>query len=101
MVITDHAEGRFKERVGLPKRLATKNAAAALERGVTHGETSGRLRRYFDKLYHFNETANNIRVYCGNVYIFHFDTLITVYPLPHDLRKIAEKIQRNKRNSPG
>jgi len=99
LYITNHAEDRFKERVGLPKRLAAKNAALALERGITHAEATGKLRHYFDKLYMAQETANNIRIYCGNVYIFSYDTLITVFPLPQSLRKIAEKIHREKRDS--
>lgn len=98
LYITDHAEGRFQERVGLPKRLATKKAREALERGITHAETTGSLRKYFDRLYLSHETANNIRVYHNNVYIFSYDTLITVYPLPHSLRKIAMKISREKQD---
>lgn len=98
LYITDHAEGRFRERVGLPKRLATRKAQEALERGITHAEASGQLRRYFDALYLSHESANNIRVYCGTVYIFSYDTLITVFPLPQNLRKIAVKIQQKKKD---
>lgn len=96
LYITDHAEGRFKERTGLSKRLVTKKAQAALERGITHADATGQLRKYFDKLYLAQETANNIRVYCGTVYLFSYDTLLTVFPLPQNLRKAAEKIQRKK-----
>lgn len=97
LYITDHAEKRFRERAGLPKRLVVKNAAAALERGISHAETSGQLRRYYDKLFRVNETANNIRVYCGMVYIFRFDTLITVFPLPQKYRKTAALLAQKKK----
>lgn len=96
LYITNHSERRFKERTGLSKRLVTKKAQEALERGICHAETTGALRRYFDKLYLAQENANNIRVYCGNVYVFAYDTLITVFPLPQSLRKTAEKIQHKK-----
>lgn len=97
LIVTDHAEERFRERVKLPRRVVTKRAALALERGITHAEATGPLRRYFDMLYSQDGAANNIRVYCGTVYIFYYDTLLTVFPLPQRLRKIAEKIQRRKK----
>ena len=68
--LTDHAVQRTKERVGLPKRSAEKNAQKALENGIRHCETKGSLNRYITALYWKQETANNIRVYCNNVYIF-------------------------------
>ena len=96
LIITDHAADRFRERTGLPKRLVTKTAQKALEQGITAADTVGQLRRYLDGLYLAHRSANNIRAYCGRVYIFHFDTLITVYDLPNNLRKQAEKAQRRK-----
>ena len=96
LYITNHGERRFKERTGLPKRLVTKQAALALERGIAHAEATGQLRKYFDKLYLAQENANNIRIYCGMVYVFAYDTLVTVFPLPQGLRKTAEKIQKKK-----
>ncbi len=97
LYITNHAEGRFRERVKLPKKLVTKSARLALDRGITHAEATGSLKRYFDKLYLQNESANNIRVYCGTVYIFSYDTLVTLFPLPQNLRKIAAELQRKKK----
>jgi len=94
LYITDHAEGRFKERTGLSKRLVTKKAQEALEHGISHADTTGALRKYFDKLYMAQEKANNIRVYCGTVYLFAYDTLLTVFPLPQNLRKTAILLQR-------
>ena len=97
LIITNHAEKRFKARSGLPKRLVTKTAQLALANGVTHAETTGRLRKYFDKLYLAQESANNIRAYCGMVYIFYYSKLLTVFPLPTSLRKQAAKIQARKK----
>lgn len=96
LYITNHSERRFKERTGLSKRLVTKKALEALERGITHAETTGPLRKYYDKLYLDHHTANNIRVMHNMVYIFYFDVLITVFPLPQSLRKTAAKIWRKK-----
>lgn len=98
LYITDHAEKRFKERCGLPKRVVAKSTAAALERGVTHGEATGALCRYMDALYLRYGTANNVRIYCGNVYIFSGETLITIFALPQNLRKTAATLQEKKKN---
>ena len=48
-----------------------------------------------------NQTANNVRIYCDNVYIFHNETLITVFPLPQKYRKTAEQIRRKLHENPG
>ena len=92
--VTDHAAKRSKERLGLPKGVTSKNAERALHRGIKHGDTSGSLRRYLDGLYLKRETANNIRIYCNNVYIFHNEMLITVFPLPQEFRKTVEKLRK-------
>ena len=68
--VTDHAAKRSKERLGLPKRVTTKNAERALHYGIKHSETKGALRRYLNAVYLKRETANNIRIYSNNVYIW-------------------------------
>ena len=97
--VTRHATRRTKERVGLPKRIAEKNADKALQEGIRHKETSGGLHRYIEALYWKNRTANNVRIYCGNVYIFHNETLITIFPLPQKYRKTAEKLWKELRHN--
>ena len=77
--VTNHAARRTKERLGLPKKLSHKNAANALRYGIRHSDTSGSLNRYISALYWKHETANNVRIYCNNVYIFHGETLITIF----------------------
>lgn len=82
--LTDHAVQRTKERVGLPKRSAEKNAQKALENGIRHCETKGSLNRYITALYWKHKTANNIRVYCNNVYIFN------IFPLFFNKNELSE-----------
>ena len=94
--VTDHAARRTKERLGISKRISEKNADKALQMGIRHSETSGSLHRYITALYWKNQTANNVRIYCENVYIFHNDTLITVFPLPQKYRKTASRLQKEK-----
>ena len=94
--VTDHAAKRTKERLGLSKRLTVKNAERALSEGLSHKETNGSLYRYIESLYWKHQTANNIRIYCNNVYIFHNTLLITVYALPQRYRKVENKLRKRK-----
>lgn len=87
----------MRERLGIPKRITDKNAEKALRFGVKHSDTSGSLHRYITSLYWKEQTANNTRIYGDYVYIFHNETLITVFPLPHKYRKTVERI-RSKNN---
>lgn len=94
--VTKHAQRRMKERLGISKRTTLKNAKKALEVGIKHSETSGSLHRYISSLYWKERTANNARIYCDSVYIFHNETLITVFPLPQRYRRTAEAIRRKQ-----
>lgn len=58
VVMTNHSVKRTKERIGLSKKIADKNAQRALEYGITHSEAKGGLCRYLDKLYLSNGNAN-------------------------------------------
>ena len=75
VVMTNHSVKRTKERIGLSKKIADKNAQRALEYGITHSEAKGGLCRYLDKLYLSNGNANNVRVYHRYVYLFRGNTL--------------------------
>ena len=87
------------ERLGLKKRTSKVNAKKALNRGIRHCETEGDLNRYITALYFNNKTANNIRIYHNNVYIFHDKTLITVYPLPERYHNAASKLRKNRKSA--
>ena len=77
--------------------MVTQKAQEALAHGISHAETTGALRKYYDKLYLQYETANNVRVWQNIVYVFYFDVLITVFPLPQGLRKTAIDLHRKKK----
>ena len=98
VVITNHAEDRTRQRAGLPKRTVEKNAERAFIDGLEHWELKGSLKRFVDGLYLHYKKANNIRIYCGNVYIFTGNTLITVIQLPGRYRKTAESIKKSRGN---
>lgn len=95
--VTKHAAKRTKERLGISKRTVEKNTEKALRYGIKHSDTSGSLHRYITSLYWKEQTANNTRIYGDYVYIFHNETLITVFPLPQRYKKTVERI-RSKNN---
>ena len=96
VVMTNHGVKRAKERVGLPKRALERNAEKAFTEGLKHSDLTGSIKRYVDALYFKKEKAGNIRIYCGRVYIFCGNNLVTVFYLPPKYRKIAENYKKQK-----
>ena len=94
--MTRHGAQRTKDRLGISKKIADKNAEKALRYGVTHSEVSGKLCCYLDGIYLLNRRPNNMRVYNRMVYLFRGSTLITVLPLPHRYYADADKLQKRK-----
>lgn len=89
--ITQHGKARVRKRCGLPSKSVSRMVQEALDKGLKHSETTGRLNRYITALYFKNQKANNIRIYGDKVYIFSNETLITVLNLPNQYKKLAEK----------
>lgn len=98
--ITAHAQERGRQRLGLHRSALQRTADRVLAEGITHAEATGQLKRYIDRLYLSHKPANAIRIYGEQVYIFHGVTLITVLPLPHNLRGLAAKIRGRGGHSP-
>ena len=96
VVVTENSVKRTKDRLGLSKKLADKNAQKALEFGITHSDAKSSLRKFLDKLYLSNGNANNMRVYHHHVYLFRVYKLITIIDLPQNLCKLADQIQKQK-----
>lgn len=94
--MTNHSIKRTKERLGLSKKIADKNAEKALEFGITHAKARGNLKKFMDKVYLSCGKANNMRIYHHFVYCFQGPTLITVINLPNNLCKLADTIQKEK-----
>lgn len=95
MYITKHGKKRVHDRIG-KKIPANDIATQALQKGLKHSEVSGNLRKYMDRLYFYRGTANNCRIFHEKVFIFQGETLITVIDLPGSLKKVANKLLKNK-----
>ncbi len=69
-------------------------AQKALDDGITHAQTTGRLNKWITGLYFRNTNADNIRIYGDNAYIFCGSILITVIRVPENIRKDMQKMIR-------
>lgn len=87
MNISNHARQRMKECCGFNRKAQDRMAEKAFYDGITHKHTKGRLYKWVTSLFFKNCNANNIRLYGDNAYIFCGETLVTVIPIPNDLRK--------------
>jgi len=95
--LTRHAEKRIRQRLGINKKATGRNAEKALQHGVTHAEATGRLCKYLDGIFLHNCRPTNMRVYNHSTYLFRDTKLITVLPLPRNLWKLADKLQRQSK----
>ena len=96
MNMSNHATDRMSERCGLNKKSSERLSKLALENGISHNDTSGSLNRYLTKLFFYNKTANNIKIYGEYVYIFCDEILITVIPLDNKYKKIVRNMKNTK-----
>ena len=95
MIITRHGDFRTRKRVGVNRSAVKKLAKKALVCGISRHETHGSLRRYLDYLYHYNESAENIRVWSEKVWIFtENNILVTVLDLPQRYKSRANSIAK-------
>lgn len=97
--ITKHGEKRLSERQGLNKSSHDRKIKKVLECGLRHNETTGGLHKYISGRYNQHRKVNKkILVYGHDLYIFgENDELITVFKLPNNLCKIADKNMKRKR----
>lgn len=99
-ILTKHAEQRMLERCDRPKGVRKKNLRKsmkkivdrAFEEGICHSECSGELRTYLDGQFLSHKSANNMRVFNQNVYIFQGRALITVLNVPNYLSEIVSNL---------
>jgi hypothetical protein len=99
VIVTKHAQERLKERMGVNKQAGDRLAKIAMEKGLTHAETNGRLKSLLDDIFLKHKTANNMRIYSEKVFLFHDEILITVLPLDQEYKRIALKLCKRKKEN--
>lgn len=99
MRLTRHALQRGKERLGLRDEAIERLAERALNEGLRTSDTSGRFRRYLDKLFLSHGKAGNLRVYGEKIYLFNGSLLITIFHLPNEYKKAAAKLRTRQQEA--
>lgn len=96
--ITHHARKRLKQRMGVHKGDANKNARRALREGLSQSDVcrSPNLSRLMSGLFFHNRMATNIRLHNGMVFVFAGETLFTVFPIPEKFRAEAAALQAKR-----
>lgn len=86
-IATEHAYEKAKERLEWKPKVLDKMMQKAFDEGIQHKDTKGSLKKYITKLWFKHQTANNIRIYGENVYLFYGQTLITLYRIDNKMKK--------------
>jgi hypothetical protein len=84
--VSDHADQRVRKRMGLPRKAVERMVTSALTEGAARQQYSGSFRRYLDAVYWKEQSANNMRVHSGYLFLFAGSVLITCWVLPTKFR---------------
>jgi hypothetical protein len=95
-ILTNHSIERCEERLGLKVESLQRLADCALENGINHADTSGKLRRYMDRIFLTAHSGNNNRIYGEHIFVFAGRTLVTVLLLPNEFRRAVAKLRSRK-----
>lgn len=91
---TKHGTKRGRERIGINKSAMDRQAQLAIERGIKHSQTDGRLHKWINSQAHlYRERREDVEyiVFNNKLFVFNEDctSLITVLNLPTNLQKLA------------
>lgn len=94
-ILTNHSIERARERLSLKRRSLERLANKALSKGIRHAETNGSLKRYISVLWeNSGEKINNARILGEVIFLFIDKTLITLYQLPLEFRRVLGHYKR-------
>ena len=91
-IITDHASDKAKERLGWNRHTLERMLPKIYFQGAKNGDTKGRLKNFINDKVERHPDVNKIRIYGENIYFFSGRRLVTLYRLPTDYIKHANKL---------
>lgn len=95
--VTRHGEKRIRERIGVSKKGAERQAEMALERGLSHGQMKGSLHKWVTSVAMKEYRRGQYYIYNNKLFIYKSSLLITVIPVPSNLHKsVAEQNKKKK-----
>ncbi len=54
------------------------------------------MKKYLDSIFFEHKNANNLRIHNCHVFVFHNETLITAWPVPHKYQAAAIKAAKRR-----
>jgi hypothetical protein len=94
--ITPHAADRASQRLSMREEVLSKTMEKVLSDGLRLADVKGNLRRYLFGMQ--GRHHSTCIVYAEHVYAMHGDKLITVFPLPRNLKKLAAVFAAKRTN---
>jgi len=99
--VCKHGLKQCVKRLGLKKKAVKGLVEKAYEFGLGQKDFRGKFKRYLDKLYFSEGSANTVKVYNQYLFFFYDDTLITAYRIPTHLQKYKPKEIKNELHKAG
>lgn len=94
--VTQHAHQRGRERLGLGRAALERTAEIALGEGFKHSDARGKLKRWIDRIYFAQRSANNVRIHGEQLFLFAGSTLVTVFPVPAEFHRVLKKMREQR-----
>ena len=97
--LTTHACERARQRYRWNSQTLNRMALKAFEQGLKRKNTKGYLKIYLDKRWETHKKVSHFRLYGEIVFVFYYNNLITLWPLPAELRSLAKVFRIKQQES--
>lgn len=97
IIITDHAYDRARKRLKWSSSTLNRMINRIYYEGISSKNSKGTLKIYFEKLNNRNSQCNNIRIFGNSVFFFMNNRLITMLPLPLEIKNYIQSLNKNKK----
>jgi hypothetical protein len=91
--LTTHACERARQRYRWNSETLNRMALRAFEQGLKRNNTKGHLKVYLDESWERHQRVSHFRLYGEIIFVFCHDSLVTLWPLPSQLRSLAKAIR--------
>lgn len=89
MDISKHAEKRIRKRIGIPRKAVGKFVDEAMKNGVPLKDFKGRIKKFYEYTMIKYHSGNESFFYREFLFIAHNGTLVTVYPIPKNIKQLS------------
>jgi len=93
--ITEHAYDRAKKRLRWSENTLDRMAINIFVKGISKDNAKGKLKSFFVKINDRNNQCNNIRIFGNNIFYFNNNVLITIIPLPLEIKNYIQSLNKN------